>query len=220
MMGKQDVMFAGGGEELDWTLSCLCSTPWARCPARKTMIRPKRASRAFDARPRRFCHHRWWRHCGAWKISTTLWHAVRKSITYAEVTGFAATSDGHDMVAPVWRRRRARDAFGAADSACRVAKSAISTPTAPRRPVGDVGEVEAVRRVFGDGSTCASGFSSTKSMTGHASGRGWRDGGDLLPLDAGQGDFITPSINVETLDPTASRRRRNRHEQLVENAGP
>ena len=93
-------------------------------------------------------------------------HALaRGAKIYAEVTGYGATSDGHDMVAPSRRRRRTVDAAGAVHPARGPQRSTTSTPTAPRPPVGDVTEVEAIRRVFGHGATPP--ISSTKSLTGH-----------------------------------------------------
>jgi len=122
---------------------------------------------------------------------------ARGAKIYAEVTGFAATSDGHDMVAPSGEggERAMRLALQTLPEDRKVGYiNAHGTST----PVGDVGEVEAVRRVFGQGTTPP--ISSTKSMTGHAQGAAGALEATfcLLMLD---GDFIAPSINVETLDP-------------------
>jgi 3-oxoacyl-[acyl-carrier-protein] synthase-1 len=192
MMGKQDVMFAGGAEELDWTLSCLFDAMGAM--SSKYNDTPERASRAFDADRDGFVIGGG----GAILVLEEMERAVaRGAKIYAEVTGFAATSDGHDMVAPSGEggERAMRLALQTLPDGRRVDYiNAHGTST----PVGDVGEVEAVRRVFGRGSTPP--ISSTKSMTGHAQGAAGALEATfcLLMLD---GDFIAPSINVETLDP-------------------
>jgi 3-oxoacyl-[acyl-carrier-protein] synthase-1 len=122
---------------------------------------------------------------------------ARGAKIYAEVTGFAATSDGHDMVAPSGEggERAMRLALESIPEGRKVSYiNAHGTST----PVGDVGEVEAVRRVFGEGSTPP--ISSTKSMTGHSQGAtGAQEA--IYCLLMLEGDFIAPSINVETLDP-------------------
>ncbi|TCL08719.1 3-oxoacyl-[acyl-carrier-protein] synthase I [Shimia isoporae] len=192
MMGKQDVMFAGGGEELDWTLSCLFDAMGAM--SSKYNDTPEKASRAFDENRDGFVISGG----GGIVVLEDLEHALaRGAKIYAEVTGFAATSDGHDMVAPSGEggERAMRLAVSTLPEGRSVSYiNAHGTST----PVGDVGEVEAVRRVFGEGSTPP--ISSTKSMTGHAQGAAGALEAIfcLLMLD---GDFITPSINVETLDP-------------------
>ncbi|UWQ97016.1 beta-ketoacyl-ACP synthase II [Rhodobacteraceae bacterium M385] len=192
MMGKQDVMFAGGAEELDWTLSCLFDAMGAM--SSKYNDTPERASRAFDADRDGFVIGGG----GAILVLEEMERAVaRGAKIYAEVTGFAATSDGHDMVAPSGEggERAMRLAMQTLPEGRKVGYiNAHGTST----PVGDVGEVEAVRRVFGQGNTPV--ISSTKSMTGHAQGGAGALEATfcLLMLD---GDFITPSINVETLDP-------------------
>ena len=192
MMGKQDIMFAGGGEELDWTLSCLFDSMGAM--SSKYNDTPEQASRAFDADRDGFVISGG----GGMVVLEDLDHALaRGAKIYAEVTGYAATSDGHDMVAP------------SGEGGERAMRLALSTLPKDRKvgyinahgtstPVGDVGEIEAVRRVFGQGSTPP--VSSTKSMTGHAQGAA----GALeaifstLMLD---NDFIARSINVKNLDP-------------------
>ncbi len=192
MMGKQDVMFAGGGEELDWTLSCLFDAMGAM--SSKYNNTPERASRAFDADRDGFVISGG----GGIVVLEELEHALaRGAKIYAEVTGYAATSDGHDMVAPSGEggERAMRLALSTLPEGREVSYiNAHGTST----PVGDVGEVEAVRRVFGEGSTPP--ISSTKSMTGHAQGAAGALEAifSLLMLD---NDFIAPSINVETLDP-------------------
>lgn len=208
MMGKQDVMFAGGGEELDWTLSCLFDAMGAM--SSKYNDTPERASRAFDANRDGFVIAGG----GGMVVLESLDHArARGAKIYAEVTGFAATSDGHDMVAPSGEggERAMRLALDTIPEGRKVSYiNAHGTST----PVGDVGEVEAVRRVFGAGTTPP--ISSTKSMTGHSQGATGAQEAIycLIMLD---NDFIAPSINVETLDPAI-----NPGEiatALVENAG-
>ncbi|MCB4454811.1 beta-ketoacyl-ACP synthase I [Leisingera sp. McT4-56] len=190
MMGKQDVMFAGGGEELDWTLSCLFDAMGAM--SSKKNDEPEKASRAFDQDRDGFVISGG----GGIVVLEELEHALaRGAKIYAEVTGFAATSDGHDMVAP------------SGEGGERAMRLALSTLPEGRKvdyinahgtstPVGDVGEVEAARRVFGEGNVPP--ISSTKSMTGHAQGAAGALEAIfcLLMLD---NDFITPSINVDTL---------------------
>lgn len=192
MMGKQDIMFAGGGEELDWTLSCLFDAMGAM--SSKYNDTPELASRAFDADRDGFVISGG----GGMVVLEDLDHALaRGAKIYAEVTGYAATSDGHDMVAPSGEggERAMRLALSTLPEGHKVGYiNAHGTST----PVGDVGEIEAVRRVFGQGSTPP--VSSTKSMTGHAQGAA----GALeaifstLMLD---NDFIARSINVKNLDP-------------------
>ncbi|AUQ75492.1 beta-ketoacyl-ACP synthase I [Phaeobacter piscinae] len=208
MMGKQDVMFAGGGEELDWTLSCLFDAMGAM--SSKYNDTPEKASRAFDQDRDGFVISGG----GGIVVLEDLDHALaRGAKIYAEVTGFAATSDGHDMVAPSGEggERAMRLALQSLPEGRKVDYiNAHGTST----PVGDVGEVEAARRVFGAGNVPP--ISSTKSMTGHAQGAAGALEAIfcLLMLD---NDFITPSINVDTLaegiEPAEVAT------QLVENAG-
>jgi len=192
MMGKQDVMFAGGGEELDWTLSCLFDAMGAM--SSKYNDTPELASRAFDANRDGFVIGGG----GGILVLEELSHAqARGAKIYAEVTGYAATSDGHDMVAPSGEggERAMRLALQGLPEGRKVGYiNAHGTST----PVGDIGEIEAVRRVFGQGSTPP--VSSTKSMTGHSQGAtGAQEA--IYCLLMLQNDFIAPSINVETLDP-------------------
>lgn len=190
MLGKQDVMFAGGGEELDWTLSCLFDAMGAM--SSNFNDTPERASRAFDADRDGFVISGG----GGIVVLEELEHArARGAKIYAEVTGYAATSDGHDMVAP------------SGEGGQRAMELALSTLPNGREvgyinahgtstPVGDVGEVEAARRAFAGRTQPV--ISSTKSMTGHAQGAAGALEAIfcLLMLDK---DFITPSINVDTL---------------------
>ncbi|MCB1332891.1 MAG: beta-ketoacyl-ACP synthase I [Roseivivax sp.] len=208
MMGKQDIMFAGGGEELDWTLSCLFDAMGAM--SSKYNDTPERASRAFDAGRDGFVISAG----GGIVVLEELEHALaRGAKIYAEVTGYGATSDGHDMVAPSGEggERAMRLALSTLPEGRKVGYiNAHGTST----PVGDVGEIEAVRRVFGDGSTPP--VSSTKSMTGHSQGATGAQEAIycLLMLEH---DFIAPSINVETLDPAL--KPAEIATQLVEKAG-
>ena len=207
-LGNQDIMFAGGGEELDWTLSCLFDAMGAM--SSKYNDTPERASRAFDADRDGFVIAGG----GAMVVLESLESALaRDAHIYAEVTGFAATSDGADMVAPSGEggERAMRGALKTLPAGRTVSYiNAHGTST----PVGDVGEVQAVRRVFGEGSTPP--ISSTKSMTGHSQGATGAQEAVYCLLML-QDDFIAPSINVENLDPAL-------HEaeiatRLVEDAG-
>ena len=192
LLGKQDIMFAGGGEELDWTLSCLFDAMGAM--SSKYNDTPEKASRAFDVDRDGFVIGGG----GAILVLERLEHAkARGAKIYAEVTGFGATSDGHDMVAP------------SGEGGERAMRLALETLPKERvisyinahgtsTPVGDVGEIEAVRRVFGAGSTPL--VSSTKSMTGHSQGAtGAQEA--IYCLLMLENDFIAPSINIDNLDP-------------------
>ena len=192
MMGKQDVMFAGGGEELDWTLSCLFDAMGAM--SSKYNDTPEKASRAFDVDRDGFVIGGG----GAILVLENLDHAMaRGAKIYAEVTGFGATSDGHDMVAPSGEggeraMRLALESLASHRTVSYINAHGTSTP------VGDVGEIEAVRRVFGKGSTPL--VSSTKSMTGHSQGAtGAQEA--IYCLLMLENDFIAPSINIDQLDP-------------------
>ena len=192
MMGKQDIMFAGGGEELDWTLSCLFDAMGAM--SSKYNETPEKASRAFDVDRDGFVIGGG----GAILVLENLEHAIaRGAKIYAEVTGFGATSDGHDMVAPSGEggERAMRLALETLPKERAISYiNAHGTST----PVGDVGEIEAVRRVFGTGSTPL--VSSTKSMTGHSQGAtGAQEA--IYCLLMLKNDFIAPSINIDKLDP-------------------
>jgi 3-oxoacyl-[acyl-carrier-protein] synthase-1 len=188
--GKQDVVFAGGGEELDWTLSCLFDAMGAM--SSKYNDTPQTASRAFDATRDGFVIAGG----GGVVVLEELEHALARGATiYAEVTGYGATSDGHDMVAP------------SGEGAERCMKLAISTlgnravnyinAHGTSTPAGDVTEVEAVRRVFGDDQPP---ISSTKSLTGHSLGAtGVQEA--IYCLLMLKHDFIAASANVGTLDP-------------------
>ena len=208
MLGRQDVMFAGGGEELDWTLSCLFDAMGAM--SSKYNDAPEKASRAFDADRDGFVIGGG----GGMLVLEELGHAkARGAKIYAEITGYGATSDGHDMVAPSGEggERAMRMALETLPQGRAIGYiNAHGTST----PVGDVGEVEAVRRVFGEGSTPP--ISSTKSMTGHSQGAtGAQEA--IYCLLALEHDFLIPSINVESLDPAIH--AGEIVTDLVENAG-
>ncbi len=191
MLNKQDVMFAGGGEELDWTLSCLFDAMGAM--SSKYNETPQRASRAFDAARDGFVISGG----SGIVVLEELEHAKARGATiYAEITGYAATSDGHDMVAPSGEggERAMRLALSSVPSERTIDYiNAHGTSTA----VGDVGEVAAVRRIFGTGQTPP--ISSTKSMTGHAQGAAGAIE-TIFCLLMLKHDFITKSINIDTLD--------------------
>jgi 3-oxoacyl-[acyl-carrier-protein] synthase-1 len=191
-MGKQDVVFAGGGEELDWTLSCLFDAMGAMSSKYNDM--PETASRTYDATRDGFVIAGG----GGVVVLEELSHALaRGAKIYGEVTGYGATSDGYDMVAP------------SGEGGERSMKLALSTLPKGRKidyinshgtstPVGDVTEMEAIRRVFGKGSTPP--VASTKSLTGHSLGAtGVHEA--IYSLIMMNKDFIAASANVTTLDP-------------------
>ncbi|MCA1775978.1 MAG: beta-ketoacyl-ACP synthase I [Loktanella sp.] len=207
-LGTQDIMFAGGGEELDWTLSCLFDAMGAM--SSKFNDTPEKASRAFDANRDGFVIAGG----GAMVVLETLDSAqARGAHIYAEITGFSATSDGADMVAPSGEGGE-RAMRGALKTLPEDRKISYINAHGTSTPVGDVGEIEAVRRVFGEGSTPP--VSSTKSMTGHSQGAtGAQEA--IYCLLMLKDDFIAPSINVETLDPAL--KPEEIASALVENAG-
>jgi len=191
-MGKQDIVFAGGGEELDWTLSCLFDAMGAM--SSKYNDTPETAARAFDATRDGFVIAGG----GGVVVLEELNHALaRGAKIYGEVTGYGATSDGYDMVAP------------SGEGGERSMRLALSTLPADRKisyinahgtstGVGDVTEVKAIRRVFGEGQTPP--ISSTKSLTGHSLGAtGVHEA--IYSLLMLQGGFITASANITQLDP-------------------
>jgi 3-oxoacyl-[acyl-carrier-protein] synthase-1 len=190
-MGKQDIVFAGGGEEVDWTLSCLFDAMGAM--SSKYNDTPTQAARAFDATRDGFVIGGG----GGMVVLEELEHArARGAKIYAEVTGYGATSDGYDMVAPSGEggERSMRQALATIGNRQITYINAHGTST----PAGDVTEVEAVRRVFGEGKVPP--ISSTKSMTGHSLGAaGVHEA--IYCLLMMEGGFIAPSINVTELDP-------------------
>ncbi len=191
-MGKQDIVFAGGGEELDWTLSCLFDAMGAM--SSKYNDTPERASRPFDATRDGFVIAGG----GGVVVLEELNHALaRGAKIYAELTGYGATSDGQDMVAPSGEggERSMKLALGTLPQGRKITYiNAHGTST----PAGDVTEVKAIRRVFGEGNVPP--IASTKSMTGHSLGAtGVHEA--IYSLIMMQGRFIAPSINVTNLDP-------------------
>ena len=190
-MNKQDIVFAGGGEELDWSLSCLFDAMGAM--SSKYNDTPEKASRAFDANRDGFVIAGG----GGLVVLEELDHALaRGAKIYAEVTGYGATSDGHDMVAPSGEggERSMRLAMGTIGERSVDYINAHGTST----PAGDVTEIEAIRRIFGEGSTPP--VSSTKSLTGHSLGAtGVQEA--IYSILMMKNNFIAASANVETIDP-------------------
>ena len=167
-------MFAGGGEELDWTLSNLFDGMGAMSTGFNDT--PEKASRAYDSRRDGFVIAG-----GAGVVVVEeLEHArARGAKIYGEITGYGATSDGFDMVAP------------SGEGAARCMKLALATvkekidyinPHATSTPIGDEREIEAIREVFGTGDKCPP-IAATKSLTGHSPRRDRRAGDHLLPPD-------------------------------------
>ncbi|WP_112875065.1 beta-ketoacyl-ACP synthase I [Paracoccus endophyticus] len=191
-MGKQDIVFAGGGEELDWTLSCLFDAMGAM--SSKYNDTPATASRPFDATRDGFVIAGG----GGVVVLEELEHALaRGARIYAEVTGYGATSDGYDMVAPSGEggERSMRLALSTLPEGRRISYvNAHGTST----PAGDVTEIKALRRVFGEGAVPP--VSSTKSLTGHSLGAtGVHEA--IYCLLMMQEGFIAASANITTLDP-------------------
>ena len=188
-LGKQDIIFAGGCEELDWTLSVLFDGAGAM--SSHFNDRPEVASRAYDKNRDGFVIAG-----GAGVVVLEeLEHAkARGARIYGEIAGYGATSDGFDMVSP------------SGEGAVRCMKMALAdigekvdyiNPHATSTPIGDVKEIEAIREVFGD--KCPP-ISATKSLTGHSlGGAGVQEAiYSLLMMSNG---FIAASANIESLDP-------------------
>ena len=191
--GKQDIVFAGGGEELDWTLSCLFDAMGAM--STKYNDEPDTRLARLRRRPRRLRHRRRRRHGGAGGAGARP-RPRREDLRRGHRLRRHLRRPRHGR--PLRRRRRARHAPGARDAARRAASVGYINAHGTSTPVGDVSEVEAVRRVFGEGRTPP--ISSTKSMTGHSQGAtGAQEA--IYCLLMLRDDFIAPSINVETLDP-------------------
>ena len=189
MLGRQDVMFAGGCEDLDWTLSALFDAMGAM--SSKYNDTPATASRAYDKNRDGFVIAG-----GAGVlVLEELEHAkARGARIYAELVGYGATSDGYDMVAP------------SGEGAARCMKQALATvktpidyinPHATATPVGDAKEIEAIRAVFGDK---IPPISATKSLTGHSLGAAGVQEAIYSILMLGN-DFICKSAHIEELDP-------------------
>ncbi|MBK5072270.1 beta-ketoacyl-ACP synthase I [Budviciaceae bacterium CWB-B4] len=191
-LGKQDVVFAGGGEELCWELSCEFDAMGALSTQYNDT--PEKASRTYDSARDGFVISGG----GGMVVVEELEHALaRGAHIYAEIVGYGATSDGADMVAP----------SGEGAARCmRMAMHGVDTPIdylnvhGTSTPVGDVKELGAIREVFGDNTPA---ISSTKAMTGHALGAAGVHEAiyTLLMVEHG---FIAPSINIENLDEQAA----------------
>jgi len=206
-LGKQDVVFAGGGEELHWTMSSLFDAMGAL--STKYNEDPARASRAYDADRDGFVIAGG----GGMLVLESLDHALARSATiYAEIVGYGATSDGHDMVAP------------SGEGAVRCMQQAMATLDGPvdyinahgtSTPAGDIQELKAVKDVFGaDAQTPWVG--STKSLSGHSLGAaGVQEA--IYSLLMMRDDFIAASANIENLDPGAEGIRIA--QQRMDNAG-
>ncbi len=190
-MGKQDVVFAGGGEEEHWTLSCLFDAMGALSTQYNDT--PGKASRPYDQARDGFVIAGG----GGMLVLEELEHArARGAKIYAEVVGYGATSDGHDMVAP------------SGEGAVRCMRQAMATVEGKidyinthgtSTPVGDVAELKAIREVFGDTTPA---MSSTKSLTGHSLGAtGVQEA--IYSLLMMENDFIAASANIDTLDEQA-----------------
>jgi 3-oxoacyl-[acyl-carrier-protein] synthase I len=189
---KQDLMFAGGCEELDWSLSVLFDAMGAM--SSKFNATPEKASRAYDKDRDGFVIAG-----GAGVlVLEELEHAkARGAKIYAEVAGYGATSDGYDMVAP-----SGEGAGRCMTMALKNVKAPVDyiNPHATSTPIGDIKEIEAIREVFG--SKCPP-ISATKSLTGHSLGAtGVQEA--IYSLLMMQSGFICESANIENLDPAFS----------------
>ena len=187
--GKQDVMFAGGGEELDWALSVLFDAMGAM--SSKYNDTPATASRAYDKERDGFVIAGG---AGVLVLEEMERAKARGAKIYAEVTGYGATSDGHDMVQP-----SGEGAVRCMQMAMKTNDSAIDyiNPHATSTPVGDIKEIEALRELFG--SECPA-ISATKSLSGHSLGAaGVQEA--IYALLMMQGNFIAGSAHIEELDP-------------------
>jgi 3-oxoacyl-[acyl-carrier-protein] synthase-1 len=189
-LNKQDIVFAGGGEELDWTLSCLFDAMGAM--SSKYNDTPENASRAFDRDRDGFVIAGG----GGVVVVEELSHAIaRGAKIYAEVTGYGATSDGYDMVAPSGEgaERSMRLALASLNGREVNYINAHGTST----PAGDVTEIQAVRNVFGKEKQPL--VASTKSLTGHSLGAaGVQEA--IYSLIMMENNFISASANVFNLD--------------------
>ncbi|MBL4590230.1 MAG: beta-ketoacyl-ACP synthase I [Alphaproteobacteria bacterium] len=192
--GKQDVMFAGGGEELDWALSALFDAMGAM--SSKYNDAPETSARAYDADRDGFVISGG----GGILVLEELEHAkARGAKIYAEITGYGATSDGHDMVAP------------SGEGGMRAMKKALETVSGKvtyinthgtSTPVGDMGEIDAIREVFTPMDQDIPHISATKSMTGHSLGAtGAQEA--IYSILMMENNFVAPSINIKNLDERA-----------------
>ena len=193
-MGKQDIIFAGGAEEENWTMSFLFDAMGAM--SSNFNETPEQASRTFDAKRDGFVISGG----GGILVLEEYEHAVsRGAKIYAEVTGYGATSDGFDMVAPSGEgaQRCMNLALEATDSVDYINTHGTSTP------VGDAKELEAIKSVFQDGKFGAiPNIASTKSLSGHALGAAGVNEA-IYSLIMMENDFIAASANIEELDPAA-----------------
>ena len=190
-LGKQDIVFAGGGEELHWSMSVLFDAMGAL--SSKYNDTPASASRAFDANRDGFVIAGG----GGLLVLEELEHAkARGARIYAEVVGYGATSDGADMVAP------------SGEGAVRCMKIAMSTVDGPidyinahgtSTPAGDITELKAIKEVFGNQIPA---ISSTKSLTGHALGAAGVNE-VIYSLLMMENNFLAASAHIEQLDPEA-----------------
>src|SRR5215204_6551978 len=193
-LGRQDMIFAGGSEELDWTLSVLFDAMGAM--SSKFNETPGKSSRAYDVDRDGFVIAG-----GAGVlVLEELEHAkARGAKIYGEIAGYGATSDGHDMVAP------------SGEGAVRCMRMALATvdtpidyinPHATATPVGDLKEIEAIREVFGAGDKCPP-ISATKSLTGHSLGAtGVQE--TIYSLLMMNNRFICESAHIEEIDPAVA----------------
>jgi len=189
--GKQDVMFAGGCEELDWTMSVLFDAMGAMSSSYNDT--PATASRAYDKNRDGFVIAGG---AGVLVLEEYEHAKARGAKIYAEFVGYGATSDGYDMVAP------------SGEGAMRCMRQALATvktpidyinPHATSTPVGDAKEIEALREVFGTGDKCPP-LSATKSLSGHSLGAaGVQEA--IYSLIMMENQFICESANIQELDP-------------------
>lgn len=190
-LGKQDIVFAGGGEEEHWSQSCLFDAMGALSTQYNDT--PEKASRAYDSKRDGFVIAGG----GGMVVVEELEHALKRGAKiYAEIVGYGATSDGYDMVAP------------SGEGAVRCMQQALATVDSPidylnthgtSTPVGDVAEIRAVREVFADKTPP---ISSTKSLSGHSLGAaGVQE--TIYSLLMMEGNFIAGSINIDELDEEA-----------------
>ena len=193
LLGKQDIMFAGGGEELDWTLSCLFDAMGAM--SSKYNDTPEKASRAFDVDRDGFVIGGG----GAILVLESLEHAkARGAKIYAEITGYGATSDGYDMVAP-----SGEGAVRCMNMALGTAKNKIDyiNTHGTSTPVGDITELNAVGKVFTD---YKPKISSTKSLAGHSLGATSVHEA-VYSLIMMKNSFIAASANITDMDDEAKK---------------
>jgi 3-oxoacyl-[acyl-carrier-protein] synthase-1 len=193
--GKQDVMFAGGCEELDWTLSVLFDAMGAM--STKYNATPEKASRAYDKNRDGFVIAGG---AGVVILEELERAKARGARIYGEIVGYGANSDGFDMVAPSGEgaARCMRMALKGLDGKG-VGKVDYINPHATSTPAGDGPEIDAIREVFGAGDKCPA-ISATKSLTGHSLGAIGVQEAIFCLLMMNNG-FICESANIEELDP-------------------